>query len=91
MDYSKIIDELKARRVELETAILALERLAQGAGTRRGRRPKWMAEVSESDTEAEPEDSPKKRALSAEARARIAEAQRKRWAKARKTAKSSQD
>lgn len=89
MDYSKIIVELKARRAELETAILALERLAQGGGSRRGRRPKWMTESE--DEEIEPVETPQKRALSAEARARIAEAQRKRWAKARKTGKQSQD
>ena len=42
MDYLKILKEMRAEREQLEEAILMLERLAQGAGKRRGRPPAWM-------------------------------------------------
>jgi hypothetical protein len=43
MDVSKILEELRQERVQLEEAILSLERLARGRGRRRGRPPAWMA------------------------------------------------
>ncbi len=43
MDVSKILAELKAEREQIEEAILSLERLARGRGTKRGRPPTWMA------------------------------------------------
>ena len=42
MDVSKILDELRQEREQLEEAILSLERLARGRGRRRGRPPSWM-------------------------------------------------
>jgi hypothetical protein len=42
MDVSKILEELKQEREQLEEAILSLERLARGRGRRRGRPPAWM-------------------------------------------------
>jgi len=42
MDVSKILEELRQERVQLEEAILSLERLARGRGRRRGRPPAWM-------------------------------------------------
>jgi hypothetical protein len=45
MDVSKILTELREERVQLEEAILSLERLASGRGRRRGRPPLWMAEA----------------------------------------------
>jgi hypothetical protein len=45
MDVSKILDELRQEREQLEEAILSLERLARGRGRRRGRPPAWMAEA----------------------------------------------
>jgi hypothetical protein len=45
MDVSKILEELRQERVQLEEAILSLERLARGRGRRRGRPPAWMAEA----------------------------------------------
>lgn len=45
MDVSKILDELRQEREQLEEAILSLERLASGRGKRRGRPPLWMAEA----------------------------------------------
>jgi hypothetical protein len=45
MDVSKILDELRQEREQLEEAILSLERLAMGRGRRRGRPPSWMVEA----------------------------------------------
>jgi len=45
MDVTKILDELRQEREQLEEAILSLERLASGRGRRRGRPPAWMAEA----------------------------------------------
>ncbi len=45
MDVSKILEELRNEREQLEEAILSLERLARGRGRRRGRPPAWMVEA----------------------------------------------
>src|ERR1700679_2402590 len=45
MDVSKILEELRQEREQLEEAILSLERLALGRGWRRGRAPSWMVEA----------------------------------------------
>ncbi len=45
MDVSKILEELRQEREQLEEAILSLERLALGRGRRRGRPPSWMVEA----------------------------------------------
>jgi hypothetical protein len=45
MEVSKILDELRQEREQLEEAILSLERLARGRGRRRGRPPSWMVEA----------------------------------------------
>jgi hypothetical protein len=42
MDVTKILEELRREREQLEEAILSLERLAVG-GKRRGRPPAWIA------------------------------------------------
>ena len=42
-----MLAELRAERDQLAEAILVLERLAGGRGKRRGRPPKWMAEVKQ--------------------------------------------
>ncbi len=47
MDVDKIIAELRREREQIEEAIEALDRLAQGRGKRRGRRPGWMKEAEE--------------------------------------------
>ena len=73
-----MLSDLRAEREQIEQAILVIERLAQGQGKRRGRPPKWMSEMKSVDT---PDTEPrKKRTVSAAARKRMAEAQRKRWA-----------
>ena len=46
MDVTKILSELKEERVQIEEAILSLERLARGRGKRRGRPPAWMSEIN---------------------------------------------
>jgi hypothetical protein len=45
MDVSKILNELRQEKDQLEEAILSLERLAAGRGKRRGRPPTWMSEA----------------------------------------------
>ena len=45
MDVDKILAELRLERMQIEEAILSLERLAQDRVKRRGRPPKWMAEA----------------------------------------------
>jgi hypothetical protein len=45
MDVSRILEELRQEREQLEEAILSLERLARGRGRRRGRPPSWMVEA----------------------------------------------
>ena len=45
MDVTKILEELRQEREQLEEAILSLERLASGRGRRRGRPPAWMTEL----------------------------------------------
>lgn len=50
MDISKMLAELKEERVQIEEAILTLERLAQGRGKRRGRPPLWLVEARKRDS-----------------------------------------
>jgi hypothetical protein len=45
MDVSRMLNELRQQREQLEEAILSLEQLAAGRGPRRGRPPAWMAEA----------------------------------------------
>src|SRR5258708_32015342 len=78
MDIIKMLSELRSERDQIEQAIVVVERLARGQGKRRGRPPKWMSEMKK---DAAPDGEPrKKRVVSAAARKRMAEAQRKRWA-----------
>jgi hypothetical protein len=44
MDVTKILADLRQERMQIEEAILSLERLARGRGRRRGRPPAWLAE-----------------------------------------------
>ena len=78
MDILKMLAELRAERGQIEEAMVALERLAHGQGKRRGRPPKWM--TSPTSTAGEAGAPRRKRVVSPEARARMAAAQRKRWA-----------
>jgi len=45
MDIAKILEDLRRERVQIEEAILTLERLAEGRGKRRGRPPRWLTDV----------------------------------------------
>jgi hypothetical protein len=42
MDLSKVLDELRTELHQVDEAIVSLERMAVGAGKRRGRPPAWM-------------------------------------------------
>jgi hypothetical protein len=76
MDFDALLAQLRTEREMLEEAILALERLARGSGKRRGRPPRWLTKLT---AEASPEapEAKKKRFVSADARKRMAEAQRR--------------
>jgi hypothetical protein len=45
MNLTPIIEQLRNELDALNMSILALERVAAGRGTPRGRPPKWMAQV----------------------------------------------
>ena len=45
MDVDKILADLRLERMQIEEAILSLERLGKDRVKRRGRPPKWMAEA----------------------------------------------
>jgi hypothetical protein len=85
MDVIKILVHLKAQCEHLEEAILALERFAAGSGKRRGRPPAWMTAARKTDPSEAPTGHRKKRTLSPEARAKMAAAQKRRWAAARRS------
>jgi len=62
MDIMKMLADLRQERLQIEEAILTLERLARGQGKRRGRPPAWMAALKDKDIKAaEPKPAPKKR------------------------------
>lgn len=79
----KTIAELRDQQQRIAEAILALERLRASQAPRRGRPPSWLSVIT-----ANPAEPPaaatlkgrKKRILSPEARQKMAEAQRRRWA-----------
>ena len=84
MDLLKMIAELKSERDAMDNAILVLERIARShGGKRRGRPPAWLK--SEGISLEAVKSSTKKRHVSPEVKARMAEGQRKRWAEYRKT------
>ena len=82
MDILKMLADLRQERLEIEEAILVVERLAAGTrGKRRGRPPKWMSTAQHESEKSEPDSgTAPKRTMSPPARKRIAEAQKKRWA-----------
>jgi hypothetical protein len=71
MDTQAIVGRLRQELTRIDAAIAALENLDGTRAPRRGRPPKSSQSGS----------TPKKRHMSASARARIAAAQRARWAK----------
>lgn len=78
MDFDNLLFELRSERDALTEAILALERLAAGSSTgkKRGRPRKTDAAVA---TAVDVKAKPKRKPRSPEARAKMAEAQRRRW------------
>jgi len=42
MNLTKILEDLRQERAQIDEAILSLERLAAGSGPRRGRPPAWL-------------------------------------------------
>ena len=76
-----MLSELRSQKDQIEEAILVLQRLAAGGAKRRGRPPKWMAEVEPSGVISAP--ARKRKPFSAATRRKMAAAQRKRWAAAR--------
>jgi hypothetical protein len=78
MDVHSMLEELHEELQRLDEAIAVLQRIASGQSPRRGRPPKWMT--------AESGGAPKlKRVMSPEARKKIAEAAKKRWAAVRES------
>jgi hypothetical protein len=47
MEIAKVVQELRRELHQVDEAILSLERMAIGAGKRRGRPPSWMAAAKE--------------------------------------------
>jgi hypothetical protein len=92
MDIHSILADLRTEKERLEEAILTIERLAAGSMTkRRGRPPKWLASVKAeagSSGARESLEPKKRRGFSAATRKKMAEAQRKRWAARKATAKA---
>ena len=82
MDINNMLGELRAERDRLSEAILVIERLAAGGRKRRGRPPKWLA-ASTAPVSAEG-GARKRHSFSAATRAKMAAAQRKRWAARKK-------
>jgi hypothetical protein len=47
MDIGKVLEELRTELEQVDEAILSLERMAVGAGKRRGRPPAWMVALKD--------------------------------------------
>jgi hypothetical protein len=92
MDIHSSQAELRSEKERLQEAILTIERLAASSlGRRRGRPPKWLANVKAdlAPSPASKATAPKKRRkFSAATRKKMAEAQRKRWASRKATAEA---
>ncbi len=86
MNVDHMIGELTAERDALTAAISVLERMVQTRGKRRGRPPAWLAGLSVKKAAAA-EGGPK-RVVSAATKRKMALAQRKRWAAAKKSEES---
>ena len=80
MNVNQMILDLRAEREALTAAMSVLERIAQSRGKRRGRPPAWLTGISK----AKPTSDAPKRVLSAATKKKMALAQRKRWAAAKK-------
>ena len=54
VNLDRILAELRDERTAIDEAILVLERLARGTGKRRGRPPKWLADLVNADNRPKP-------------------------------------
>lgn len=79
MNVNQMIAELQAEREALTAAMSVLENMARTHGKRRGRPPAWLTGLR-----AKSETPGPKRVLSAATKRKMAIAQRKRWAAAKK-------
>ena len=84
MDILKMLAELRAERSQIEEAIIVMQRLASGQGRRRGRPPKWMSTGAAAGERTPAEPRQKRKPFSAATRAKMALAQRRRWAEKKK-------
>jgi hypothetical protein len=62
MDVSKILAELRQERLQIEEAILSLEKLARGRVRRRGRPPSWLSDLQAPKRRGRPPGSKNKTA-----------------------------
>jgi len=76
-----MLAELRSQKAQIEEAILVLQRLAAGGAKRRGRPPKWMSSATDASGFAATPARRKRKPFSAATKKKMAEAQRKRWAK----------
>lgn len=80
MNVNQMILDLRAERDALTAAMGVLESIAQSRGRRRGRPPAWLASLPG----AKKKKDRAKRTMSAATKKKMALAQRKRWAAAKK-------
>ena len=88
MNVDLMIKSLTEEKEALDAAIQVLERLALHHGKRRGRPPAWL-QVRQAQEEPAPAAKPRKgtrKGFSEETKKKMAEAQKRRWAAARKEA-----
>jgi hypothetical protein len=79
MNVNQMILDLRTERDALTAAMSVLEGIAHSRGRRRGRPPAWLASLSKTKKGDRP-----KRTMSAATKKKMALAQRKRWAVAKK-------
>jgi hypothetical protein len=60
MNLTKMIDELRTERQNLDQAILVFERIVAGQGKRRGRPPLWMTQATQVKRRGRPPGSKNK-------------------------------
>jgi hypothetical protein len=60
MNLTKMIDELRTERQNMDQAIRMFERLVAGQGKRRGRPPAWIAQVKRRGRPPGSKNKPKK-------------------------------
>ena len=59
MNINKMLEDMRAERGMVDEAILALERLANRSGKRRGRPPKWMSRAKRGEHPQGSKNKPK--------------------------------